>query len=606
MLNRFVSHAASGVLAFSLCMPVLHAEDKPSSIDQLAPENSVLVIGAKSFSASMERFKSTRLWDFWQSTHADSLRKQFDEGMKEALQEIADELEMKPEDVPLPTGAAGFALFSVVDEDTGMPMPGVFLYADFGDEAEKMYTMVQTIIEKGETDGKIRSEVIELVGREGWSAEIVEPTPADDAGADEAEGEEDWMMEEPSGPTFKFMHLVKEGSMLMISSDKDALEQALHARDGKDITSVGDRDDHKAIKDQVGEGEIYGALLMRDFWQTIGAMDGGGMTMFIAPMIEQVFGKVDGAGWTIALDTATAMVEQTWFIHMPQGKSGLLGLIGAPTDRPTVPSFVSPDSTAYFSINVNAAGVAPFVREQLRTFAEMQGGMDQQQMEQIERQVAEVFATMGDHLHIANRINKPLAADSSRMMIAMECKKPQDFENLIAQHAPAIGMESRDFLGQRIYTMDMGGMGNAADAWSMGIGGGFVIIGPSSEVEIALRAANEKETTTLESHADFKRIVSSVGSEKAVVWGFIDIVENTVANARMSVLNMRATAEEIREFAPEYADELLAEAKKLEESFGEMPSAEVLRQYVGPAAWHVRSIDAGFVGKSIVLPSSGD
>jgi hypothetical protein len=607
MLKRNVGRVSVALLVAALGAPAL-AQDKPSSIDQLAPENSVFVIGAKNFGASMDRFKSTRLWDFWQSPDAKAIRDKFEEMTKEGLDQIAEELDMEMEEFPTPTGAAGFALFTVEDDEAGTTRPGVLLYADFGDQSEQMYALVQKMLDRGEEEGDITVETVNRIDREGWRLEFNEPKDAEDDGGD-MDGEEEWEEwdEGPSGPPFDAIEIIKDGTMLMICSDQEALEQALNARDGEDIQSVGDRDDHKAIKQQTGDGEIYGALLMRDFWEAMGAFEGGGggmQMMMVSQMMEQFLGKIDGAGWTLALG-GNAMIEQTWFVYMPMGKSGLTSLIGAPTGRPRVPSFVTPETSSYFSLNIDTAAIAPFVRNVMRTMAPMMGGqIDQQTMEDIERRVNEIFATMGNELHIATRIVRPLSANSQRMLFAMECEKPQEFETLIAKEAPQIGLESRDFLGQRIYTADPMGTGDPEQTFSVGIGGGYIIIGPSPDVELALRAAGEADPVTLEGDLDFKRAMQPFASENAVAWAFADVVDSIDASMRVQIAAQREAVEEMRQFAPEYADEMLANINEMEKQLEMMPSPEVMRRYIGPTASYIQSIDEGFVGKSFIMPGT--
>ncbi len=604
-MNRIIGRAVPAVLVAAACVSTLRADDKPSSIDQLAPENSVLVIGANNFGASMERLKSTKLWAFWESPDGKPLRDKFEEGMKETLEQMATELDMELEEFPMPTGAAGFAYFTVENSDTGAVRPAILAYADFGDKAEQMYTILQKVLDRGVEEGAITIETVTRVDREGWRAEFTQKQ-ADDQPQEQADGEDDWMNEAaaPAKPPFDAIEFIKEGSMLMICTDQDALEQALHARDGEDIQSVADRDDHKAIKQRLGEGEIYGALLMRDFWTALGAMqgeDGGGMMMFIGPMIEQVVGKVAGAGWTVALGGSNAMVEQTWFVHMPQGKTGLTSLVGAESARPRVPSFVSPETTSYFTVNIDTAAIGPFVRQMLRN-PMMGGQLDQQTMEDIEKRVTEVFATMGSDLHIASRIVKPLTANSQRTIIAMKCEKPQEFENILAREAEGMGFERRDFLGQAIYTIDPMGSGVPEQTWSVGIGGGYVIIGPSPDVELALRAAGDAHAESLETASEFQRAAQAFGGGKGIGWAFANIVDTIDSGMRMQIIAQRQSAEELREWAPEYADEMLKQVAEMEEKLKMMPSAEVMRRYIGPTASVFQSVEDGFVGKSFIMP----
>src|SRR5690606_32325891 len=102
---------------------------------------------------------------------------------------------------------------------------------------------------------------------------------------------------------------------------------------------------------------------------------------------------------------------------------------------------------------------------------------------------------------------------------------------------------------------------------------GYVIIGPSPDVELALRAAGDAHAESLETASEFQRAAQAFGGGKGIGWAFANIVDTIDSGMRMQIIAQRQSAEELREWAPEYADEMLKQVAEMEEKLKMMPSA---------------------------------
>src|SRR5262245_30215949 len=137
---------------------------------------------------------------------------------------------------------------------------------------------------------------------------------------------------------------------------------------------------------------------------------------------------------------------------MPDGKAGLTTLLDSASPRGALPPFVGPDTSSYTTFNFEFNNLMDTVRKIVDSnpMLKAQAG---QPTDQAEPSIRQVTATLGNQVHVASSVSRPIKEDSAHMVWAVQCTKPQEFESLIQQWAAQAGMESRDFLGQRIYSM---------------------------------------------------------------------------------------------------------------------------------------------------------
>jgi hypothetical protein len=196
-------------------------------------------------------------------------------------------------------------------------------------------------------------------------------------------------------------------------------------------------------------------------------------------------------------------------------------------------------------------------------------------------------------------------------VFAVQVTKPQEFENQLAQAAAPMGLEARDFLGQRIYTlpaeaigMMMPGMeGAEGESMSLGIGGGYILMGPTPSVEQSLRATSQTGVATLATDDHFSRAVSALGDQQVIAWSFTNTIDQAEVMMAAQRKSMNDTIEQIREFAPEAAEQMQAENEMMLKMMDAI-DFDLLRKHIGPSVWRVQSVEDGFLMHSYTLSAA--
>ena len=85
-MNKILALACSVLIA----IPAL--ADAATTIDQIAPENSVVVMGVPNAAETMKRIEKTSLWALWQSDEMDEMRTQIMDMINEDMTGILEEL----------------------------------------------------------------------------------------------------------------------------------------------------------------------------------------------------------------------------------------------------------------------------------------------------------------------------------------------------------------------------------------------------------------------------------------------------------------------------------------------------------------------------------
>lgn len=584
-------------LVVGLCAAPAYAQ---LTIERIAPENSVMVMGMPNAQLSRERFERTPLFELWKSDAMKELREQDFTGATDALQEFLDELGVDRNELSLPTGAMGMAMFSVIDEELGAPAPAMIAFADFGAKSAAMGALVVAMLDRGERDRMLEFEIKDILGRKVYEIRMLE----DDADMFDDDDDFDFdfdpfgMMPNPMDmfSDMSQMYFVQDENVFMLGSDLGSITEALDRIDGNARGTLADRDDFQAIMGQIGRDDFYMVVLTRDLMQIVSAFDEMGMLMFVMPTIRELFGDIRGFGMGARIDGTDAMLEGRWSVYMPAGKRGLTRLMDLSAPRAEMPSFVGLDSVSYSSLNFRFDQVVSVLRSVINSnpLLAMQSG---DIMPILEGPVADILATLGSRVHTSTTISRPITAQSLGGVFAIEAKDPQQFENLFGQFAPEMGMEPRDFLGQRIFTMDMGGMmGGDMDSLAIGIGGGFVFMGPTPSVEQSLRTVSRPDQAlTLEQEGAFRAASALLSQRQIVGYSYTNIIEMMSAMTEVSKLQFQQFMEEMRRDHPEWADEM---------DWGQHDTDvdwSTLRRYIGPMISEMRSTDEGFVGTLFMI-----
>jgi hypothetical protein len=576
------------------------------TIDQIIPENAVVVMGVHDVERSLERFRNTPMHSL---LHAPEFREQRDHMTKEFMDGWAEFLAEMGVDDDLrawPTGTVGMGMYPVMDPELGMPVLAMIAFAQFGEQMDGVMELVRKGIAKAEEDGAIKYEELDILGR---AVHVL------DFGA-VAEAIEDEFDDDPFGmmmmmpdfsqlfDSFKRMYLVREGDGLLLGSDLGSLTESLERKD-RNVAGLGSREEYRRVLDQLGTNDAFGMIMTRDLVQMISSADQTGMMMMAGSMASGIFGDIRSVGMSVRLDSPSAMLEQRLALYMPRGKGGLTRLFDVKEPREDLPRFTGPDSTMFLSMNFAFDRLADVIRDIIRSNPMLQMGAGEA-FDQVEPTIREVAAMLGPRIYANNAMTRPIAMDSASMLMAIDCRDEQAFENFFSQHAPAMGFEPRDFLGRRIYTMsdDMGMMGMMmgmeAPSISVGIGGGYVFVGTTVGVEQSLRIVSQQDR--LPSLADdpaYERAIAVLPQRPLMMWAYSDLATSMEASMKMSELNRREMMERMRQDFPDIAAEMEGEGR-----FGQGVDQidwDLIRRHIGPSVSYVEPTDDGFLSVTYFL-----
>ncbi|MCP3902089.1 MAG: hypothetical protein GY715_00515, partial [Planctomycetes bacterium] len=620
------------IVCLSVLMTAAAAAAEPPTIRDLAPEGTVFIAGISNADASIERLKGTGLWELWQTPQMqelhDGIVEILDMGLHDTMEEIGVE-----GDHGLPTGSAGIAVFAVMDNEIGLPAPGYLIVADYGPRAEKIMQRIETALEKAGDEMKVEQR--DVRGRVVHHLEMAmeEPKPAEDDEFGDMGGFGN--MEAPEDTIARALNtvfLVREGNQLMVGNDLAVLSNAIDVCEDNEPTAFRQRDDYAALMEQVGEGDAFALMLTRDLGGLVSVVDPMGFTMMFAPMLKQMVGDIAGFGAGARIAGERAMIEQTFAVSMPNGRTGLTALLDTHVAPGELPAFVGRDVISYSFVNFEFDGLpqamAPLIQMMQMMIPPGAAGPDGAQVPPMGEMLDQVCSWLGRRVHMVQTLEKPIKADSLRQFIAVECTNTEAFEQFLEFHAPAMGLEGRAFAGQRLYSterdifdmlpMPIPGMpGMPGDMASMeppalGLGGGYLFTGPRSSVEQALRSIGDARGDTLDDDPDFARAMGTLEHGQVVGWGYTNVVEMINGAVRTGELQMQqirnAVANAEAEAMPgdmdmeDFAHMDLA-GSMLGDLLGDV-DVDLLRRHLGPATWEMTATDQGFLVKSYMLDAT--
>jgi hypothetical protein len=579
------------------------------TIERLAPENSIVVASVDDFQQAMTRFKQTGMWALWKSDEIQAMVTEPIEQFKEELDELLEELELEGDDLVQPQGPVGFAFFGP-DRDDPESKPGFLLVADFGTQAHKFNRVVDALMEKARTENDIEFDESKLLGRTVYTLDLSQIEVDEELDMDEDEfggmspvpdlpGAEDVM------DTFDKLHYVRDGRRFLLCSDMAALHRALEVIDEDGRTRLGERTDFQGARAQVGPADAYAVLLMKPMWQALGGVDPS--AMMIQAMVQSIVGDIRALALGVRFSGESAMVEETFGVYMPDGTAGLTALADTATPRRDIPEFVGPDSIAYSRVNFEFNGIPAFIRT-LGQLNPMLGPQIDQFMFDYGATVEKVCNALGPEVYSVVRLTRPIDLASLKTLYAIKTSRPDEVESVLAEYAPMLHLEPRDFVGRRIYTMPFdpfmmaggGMMPQNAEGFSIGFSGGHVFLGTTTLVEDALRVGG-KDMPTLADDSDVADAIAALDDGEMVGWGVMDVVDYLEYFAVFGRLMDEQMIEQMKEWDPEYAEEMRQEMEARGPSPWEKLDPALLREYIGPVSWQIKARDDGFVGKYLLL-----
>ncbi|MBL8745938.1 MAG: hypothetical protein JNK58_06230 [Phycisphaerae bacterium] len=584
------------------------------TIADLAPKESVFVVGVDDSKAMWDAFDKTGFKSIWDDP---TFKKWFEKHSKEAMDNFASELEslgLTLDDLKRPTGPMGLAAWLTGGEEkrNGPDQPPAFIVmADYADDAPEMDEKILAALEKAESK---KSVELKEKDHDGVTVHTIR-FPADK----EARPENDADMDAPGGGLdYPEMHYARVAGALVLSSEIAGIERAIDRLNGDDMPSISDAPEFNDARKQLGETQGYAVALMAPLMKWVKSdaqnMGEGGMEQMLVGMTGALgLDDLRAAGMGLRFDTDHAMMEQSYAL-LAGRKTGLVALFDAPTMAFDPPPFVSADATSILMMQFNFAGVIPLANQVVAAMPEDMQAMMAQQVSAATMLLGPVLANLGPELCVISNLLRPLNVNSEQQVWAMKMRDANALQQAIAGVMPMTGFESRDFQGNQIWSPAAGGM-MPADSVSIGMGFGWMFVGPVKGVEDLLRQGGAADNAKLADEKTFKNATKPLDN-KGIAYGFYKI----------------APALDWYEWYSKNIDKVLA--AQAEEAFGNEPPAddeerqwredakksmmdgvpswmrdpppmEVIRKFMGDSVLEFKSSADGFEGRTMTLKPGG-
>ncbi len=475
-----------------------------------------------------EQFKA--LW----KAIAEEAAKRGEEEVK-GLDKWLEDAGVKVEELPTPTGTAGFGIVPIVDEKTNNVTTGFVSVAAYdADSAKKITEAADKVFEH--LDKKKLATITDetIAGVAGKKIKLITPAKVEKPEGDK-NAMEDAMDEEPSAPLFEEAYFVRSGDTFLMASDMATLERSLDQLSGK------------------GKGETLGTSAGYDAAKAVhqpGTV--AHLTAFVEPISKlaaDLKGKLPEQNWekpdaplvgmlrslqeentavmlagfgvkgtkalvvSMSMDNDTSLAEVD-FTMLQKDKGGLLSLI-EPLKGTALPSFVGPEVASVGAANVRFDKIIELARATIKdlpaeTRQSAEGGLAQ-----AEGFIGPILAGMGPEVYVMTILEQPYSATSQRTIGAIKMTDPTPLTNTLTAFGGQAGAKARDFEGNQIWETQ-GGFGPEI---AVGIGLGHVFIGNVKDVENALRAGARADGPRLSNEARFKFAANSFDpSAVSIVW----------------------------------------------------------------------------------------
>lgn len=590
------------------------------TITDVTPPNALAVAGIDDVPAMKAAFDRTGFKSLWDDP---AIQKWIDEAMKSytpQFEQTLDALDLKREDLKLPTGSAGFSAWAVgAGRDAKL---AVLVLADYGDEAESMHETIVKALENAQKQGKIELKESEEDGLEFWTYSVVEPEDGDDDDGEDDDmpdfggGADDLLGEAMLGDdALEEMHYARIGSHLVVTSLVETLLDTQAQIEGEDRPSVSDNAEFNAARRQVKNAPAFGVLLIQNGREQLKkeieaqGEDAAEMAQALQMIDALGLGSVQAIGVGARLDTDSGMAEQMYGVLTP-AKEGLLKLIDSAPMKFDPPAFVGGDAASTWSMQFDFSGVIPLLNKVIATMPEEQQGEVGGMVMMASATAGPLLANIGPEFSVTTAYDRPFAHDSQRMLGAFKTKDVAAIQQAIAGFAPMVGLESRDFLGNQIWSPAQGGF-LPDDAVAIGIAAGYMFVGPGPTVENAVRTAAAGDAPKLASEPDFRRAMRPLAGQ-GLGFSFTSFARTMAYTCWMAqnidkVLEAQHAAmfggqPALDQDEQAWRDEMLKSMKESTPGWMKsMPPAEVFTRHIGDTSAEFLSTEDGFVARVVTL-----
>lgn len=602
-------------------------------IAKVAPARSFLVVSVPDFSAFRSAFDKSDFGALWREPSIQSFVEELTKDQTKQFGEFLQEVGIKSEDLKAPTGQVGLAMFmpeKPADADKpdpkdkkAEPAPEVLIIADMGPNADGLQDSLDRLIDRGVKDKKITTEEDTYAGAKITSIKPIAEKKAakpesgkeDDDVADEDDDNLTGLQKFLAGPLTKDrdLQIARSGSEFMLCTSRKAVEAALDAAAGKGGDAIADA---STYRDSLGQhpsaslatAVLFGAPLMDLFRDDIasGFASGEDVTQSdtdaaAAVLSASGLSSIQSVSLALRMDTPDAMAEMSFGILAPE-KKGVLTLFTEPLGPFDPPAFVPPDAASVMRFSVKFSGIFDLLRSVAAALPEAQRKAFSSSLDQGANIVKPLLDAAGPSVYTFTTYKQPFAIDSEQATFAIQTHDQAAVSNMLVAFAPSIGLESREFEGNTLYSRE---------GFPIAIGLGFdrVFYGAAPGVESAMRLASHADAPKISAEPGFKEATRSLTEDsvmtsfndtrQAIRWAYWQIQnEDKVLEERINASNRSddQKAEIIRsihEHRPAWQDHL--------------PPLDTILSHLGDSASEMHPTPDGFRGRSLLLkPSAQD
>jgi hypothetical protein len=519
------------------------------------------------------------------------------------IEKDTQELGIARENVCWPA-AAGLAIASELDEESGLEVPVLVAFLDWGKDSERIATWFDAEMARREKDKTPGMTVEEVKGRRTYVFKLEDEAAADPADADGMGADMDFG--EPDSPfDFGSIYVTRDAGRLLLTSSAGALEDALAVVDGAGAKGVGETTDFKDAIDLVGgDPDAYAAVLTSPL-QPLLATSGGFEFALIQPFLGKLFGDIRAWSFSFDLtdDAGGAALTQHVGILVPDGKVGLLSLLGEGT-LGKVPAIVPADAIGYGRMNVKFGELMKVLNDVVANLPEMQAEQIQPMLEQFEPMIAPSLAAMGPGFDTWTVVKQPIGPDSMQSTTAIPVSDAKAAQGLMMFFGPQAGLAPRDFLGNTVYSGEESPM-------AVGYGQTHMFLGSTDNVEAALRAVGQADAPAgLDGEAKYRDAMARLAKDGLVGYGWVDVVrtmevQETMIDELMQG-GMMGGMPGLEGLDPEEIAGMASDIEIAKDfpALSKLLKAEYFKEFFGPAVWQMRSVPKGFRLDSLTLPAA--
>lgn len=574
------------------------------TIADLASQSTVFVAGVNDFSSLKASFDQTSLRKVWDDPE---VQEWFEGVTAEFLPELKSNFEklgIDLDEAKWPTGSVGVAIWPDFEDLENAHVLGM---ADFGEAAGAMHDLIVAALERASEQETIELRETEIDGTAVWTIEGL----ANAAGADFEDMEIGIPFGAlPGGEDFaSASYYARSGDYLLFGNSLDVLEESLVKIDGGGGDALSDAQSFQITMNRVDSQGLYFAVFAEPFKRWFDAnLEAEGDDL--DPTVEMGFSiirslgllSMNGVAGSISFDTDDAMVESA-FALLTNEKTGIFGLIDAPQTRFTPPAFIGADIASVTMMQFNFDRIIPLLNDVIASLpAEEQAQM--QQMGMFIGMAQPLLSNIGPQIVASASYERPFSATSQQMW-AIRLRDEQAVTQSLVGIFPMLGFQPRDFQGNQIWSPVPGAMLDS-EAFSLGMGFGYMFLGPTDSVENAMRqaGAGADGAPRITDEPRFGKAIKQLG-DQAILFSYTD-TKKSLEWGEWYLKNLdQIIAQQMAAFAQDdpNMDEQMIDAARdsIPAWLRTLPPLEVLTNHFGDSVSEFRPTAAGFEGRMLWL-----